>query len=281
MIPRIGLPWAFRVLGIVSFGVNLVCALLVRDRNKIIGAKQVPFDWRLFRRFEFCIMEAWAFFSLLGYVVLLFSLPNYAASVGLTSQQGAVIGALLNLGQAIGRPIIGIFSDTAGRINIAAFLTGLCGLFCLVIWIFARSFGVLVFFSLIVGTVAGVIWTTIAPVAAEGLKICIFFSLFDLTDLHSCWSSRPSLCAFNYVGCHYSSIGMYVILVHLIPAKLNQHYSLGSNWSRNSICSSKFTEPIFRNTKQPLPICTDLYRSHVYHSCNCRMVFASLENWST
>jgi hypothetical protein len=36
---------------------------------------------------------------MLGYVVLLFSLPNYARSVGLTAQQGSVIGAILNLGQ--------------------------------------------------------------------------------------------------------------------------------------------------------------------------------------
>lgn len=168
MINSIGLPWAFRILGIVSFAVNFICSILIKDRNKILGANQVPFDYRLFKRREYCLFELWAFFSILGYVVLLFSLPDFALSVGLTSQQGAIIGALLNLGQAVGRPLVGIFSDRAGRINIAALLTFVCGLFCFVIWIFAKSFGVLIFFSLIVGTVAGTIWTTIAPVGAEG-----------------------------------------------------------------------------------------------------------------
>lgn len=48
----------------------------------------------------------------------------------------------------------------------------MAGLLCLVIWIFARSFGVLVFFALLVGTISGTFWTTIAPVGAEvvGLK---------------------------------------------------------------------------------------------------------------
>ncbi len=172
MIQRLGIGWAFRILGIVSFTVNFVCAILIKDRNKAIGASQLAFDYRLFKRMEFLLVLGWGFFSMLGYIVLLFSLPNYALSVGLTAKQGSIIGALLNLGQGLGRPVVGIFSDAAGRINIAGFLTFACGLFCFVIWIFAKSFGVLIFFSLIVGTVAGTFWTTIGPVGAEvvGLK---------------------------------------------------------------------------------------------------------------
>ena len=167
MIQSIGLPWAFRVLGILSFAVNTVCAFLIRDRNKIIGASQLSFDYRLLKRPEFVFMLAWGCFSMLGYVALLFTLPNYASSIGLSPQQGSVIGALLNLGQGLGRPLIGIFSDTAGRINVATLLSFLCGLSCLVIWIFAKSYGVVIFFSIIGGTMAGTIWTTIAPVGAE------------------------------------------------------------------------------------------------------------------
>ncbi|MCJ1382172.1 hypothetical protein MMC17_005284 [Xylographa soralifera] len=172
MIQSIGLSWAFRVLGIVSFVVNFICAIIIKDRNKAIGASQLAFDYRLFKRKEYLLLQGWGFFSMLGYVVLLFSLPNYSLSIGLTAQQGSIIGALLNLGQAIGRPLVGIFSDTAGRINIAGFLTFFCGLLSFVVWIFANSFGVLIFFALIGGTVAGTFWTTIAPVGAEvvGLK---------------------------------------------------------------------------------------------------------------
>ncbi|KAI9782849.1 MAG: hypothetical protein M1835_003926 [Candelina submexicana] len=172
MIESISLAWAFRVLGILAFVVNFVCAILIRDRNKQIGAAQLAFDHRLFKRAEFLLLLGWGFFSMLGYIVLLFSLPNYALSIGLTAQQGSIIGALLNLGQGLGRPVVGYFSDSAGRINIAGFLTFFCGLICLVIWIFAKTYGVLIFFSLLVGTVAGTFWCTIGPVGAEvvGLK---------------------------------------------------------------------------------------------------------------
>ena len=172
MIEHIGLNWAFRILGILAFVVNFLCAILIKDRNKAIGAKQLSFDYRLFKRGEFLLLLGWGFFSMLGYIVLLFSLPNFALSIGLTASQGSIIGALLNLGQGLGRPFVGMFSDSVGRINIAGFFTFLCGLFCFVIWIFAKSFGVLIFFALIVGSVAGTFWGTISPVGAEvvGLK---------------------------------------------------------------------------------------------------------------
>lgn len=172
MIQSIGLGWAFRILGILAFVVNFICAILIKDRNKAIGVTQLAFDYRLLKRKEFLLLLGWGFFSMLGYIVLLFSLPNYALTIGLSSYQGSIIGALLNLGQGLGRPAIGIFSDRAGRINIAGFLTFVCALFCFVIWIFSNGFGVLIFFALIVGTVAGTFWTTIAPVGAEivGLK---------------------------------------------------------------------------------------------------------------
>ncbi|KIN01887.1 hypothetical protein OIDMADRAFT_18712 [Oidiodendron maius Zn] len=133
----------------------------------------------------------WGFFSMLGYVVLLFSMPNYAKSIGLTAQQGSVVGAMLNLGQGVGRPFVGYFSDAAGRINMAGFCTFLAGLFCLVIWIFAKSYGVLIFLALIVGSVAGTFWTTIGPVGAEVVGLQILPSALSITWL---WLVLP--CTF-------------------------------------------------------------------------------------
>ncbi|PWY80629.1 MFS general substrate transporter [Aspergillus heteromorphus CBS 117.55] len=167
MIPRLGLSWAFRILGIISFVVNLVCANLMRDRNHDIGSKYHAFAFPLFKRPEFLLFLGWGVFSMLGYVALLFSVANFSLSVGLTSHQGSIVSALLNLGQGLGRPIVGMFSDKLGRINIATFLTFLCGLFCLVIWTFARSLGVVLFFAILVGTVAGTYWATVTPVLAE------------------------------------------------------------------------------------------------------------------
>ncbi|KAL4920234.1 major facilitator superfamily domain-containing protein [Aspergillus aurantiobrunneus] len=174
IIPRLGLSWAFRILGIISCVVNLVCANLLRDRNKAVGSRFKAFHLPLFKRPEFVLFLGWGVFSMLGYVAILFSIANFALSVGLSSHQSSIISALLNLGQGLGRPFVGMFSDKLGRINIAGFLTFLCGLFCLLIWIFARSMGLVSFFAILVGTVAGTYWATVAPVLAE---------IIDLKDL--------------------------------------------------------------------------------------------------
>lgn len=91
MIDSLGLGWAFRILGIVSCVVNLICANLLRDRNSQVGARHGAFDVSLLKRPEFCLLEVWSVFSMLGYVVVLYSLPSYAVGVGLSAQQGSVI----------------------------------------------------------------------------------------------------------------------------------------------------------------------------------------------
>lgn len=158
IIQHIGLPWAFRILGILAFGVNTTCALVLKDRNKQVGTSQLAFDIALFRRPQFLLIEFWGFFSMLGYIVLLFSLPNYAESIGLSPSQASIVGAILNLGQGIGRPPIGYFSDRIGRINMAMLTTLFSGIFCLAIWVPSDSYGVLLFYAIVGGAVAGTFW---------------------------------------------------------------------------------------------------------------------------
>jgi MFS family permease len=174
IIPRLGLSWAFRILGILACIVNLVCANLLRDRNKAVGSRFKAFHLPLLKRPEFLLFLGWGVFTMLGYVAILFSIANFATSVGLSAHQSSIISALLNLGQGLGRPFVGMFSDKLGRINIATFLSFLCGVFCLLIWTFARSMGLVSFFAVLVGTVAGTYWATVAPVLAE---------IIDLKDL--------------------------------------------------------------------------------------------------
>lgn len=175
MIDNLGLPWAFRILAICTFAVNLTASNLLRDRNQQTGARHKAFDWKLLRRPEFLMIQGWSIFSMFGYVILLFSLPAYARSIGLTANQGSILGAVLNAGQMLGRPLIGLTSDRWGRLNLATSLTFLCGVFCLAIWIPAElasaPMGLLCFFAIVGGAVAGTFWATIAPVGVEIIGI--------------------------------------------------------------------------------------------------------------
>jgi MFS family permease len=172
MIPRLGLGWTFRILGVVTLVANLTAANLLKDRNKAIGSRFNAFDLALFKRPEFLLFLGWGVFTVLGYNVLLFSMPDFALSMGLTPKQGSITSAVLSLGLLLGRPVLGLGSDRFGRLNVATFLTALTGLLCLVVWILARSIGLICFYTFLVGCISGTYWATVSPVLAEiiGLK---------------------------------------------------------------------------------------------------------------
>ncbi|KPI37866.1 putative transporter MCH2 [Cyphellophora attinorum] len=175
-IQTVGLPWTFRILAICTFSVNIIACNLLRDRNKLIGTRNRAFDLSILRRPEFLLVQAWGCFSMLGYVVIVFSIPAYARSIGLSESQGYILNAIVSLGQMLGRPIIGLTSDRYGRINLACLYSLCSGLAIFAFWIPTEAapspYGLLIFYSIVGGGLAGTFWTTIAPVSTEvvGLK---------------------------------------------------------------------------------------------------------------
>ena len=168
MIQHLSLEWAARILGILCFVVNVVCSNLLRtppqspSTSNSSSAKKYSL-WNL----DYILLIAWAFLSGLGYVVLLFSLPSYGVAIGLTQQQGSIAGALLSLGQALGRPAVGLLSDYLGRFEVSIVASFLTGLLTLVLWIFAHSAGLLYFFAVFVGLFCGTFLAAVAPLSAE------------------------------------------------------------------------------------------------------------------
>lgn len=167
MIENMSLEWAYRILAVVSAAANIICTLLIRTRHGESQQRRLAFDVLLFKKVEYLLILGFGAFNALAYFVLIFTLANYANVIGLDSSQASLISALFMLGQAIGRPAIGGLSDRFGRINITLLMTFMAGVFLLVIWINAKTFGVLILFALLVGFTAGVFWVNAAPVIVE------------------------------------------------------------------------------------------------------------------
>ncbi|KAL1868733.1 hypothetical protein Daus18300_005867 [Diaporthe australafricana] len=183
MIENLGLSWAFRILAILAFVVNGVCSFLARDRNKEVGAVHQAFHKELFKKVELYLYLAWGFFSILGYIIVVFSLASYASAVGFTANQGSIIAAIFNLSQGLGRPVIGLFSDKVGRINIAALGSLIAGLAAFFLWVFAaKSFAGAIVYSLF-GAFAGCIWPCVAPVGVEVVGLQLLPSVMSVTWL--------------------------------------------------------------------------------------------------
>lgn len=152
MIQNISLAWAFRISAILMFAVNSIVILVLRDRIKIISAKYRSFDIRLLKNYGFVAVILWGFIMLFGYVSVMYSLSDYAVSVGLTQQQGSVVTGMFSAGIMIGRPLMGFVADSIGRINLSIICTIGTSLTCFFIWMFATSYGVMIFFAVIHGT---------------------------------------------------------------------------------------------------------------------------------
>ena len=164
IIQRLSIGWALRITGIIAFVANSLAIVFIRDRNKAIRPSQLGFDTKLLRRYEVLLLLAWVFISMLGYIVLLFSLSDFALSIGLSRSQATDMIGLLNVGTAIGRPIIGILSDRWSRIDTAGTLTLLCGVSCFAFWLPATSYALTVFFVILCGAIVGVFWMASEPI---------------------------------------------------------------------------------------------------------------------
>lgn len=220
-LPRLSPTWALCLLGLVALVVNAVCALLLRDCNAAVGSAHRAFDAALLRRPEFLLLLAFGCFSMLAYVVLVFSLTHNAQRAGLSASRAAQVGALLNLGQAVGRPLVDHFSDRTGRINMAALTTLVGGLLCLAVWVNARSYLLFVVFAVVCGAVAGTFWTAVGPVTAEvvGLRrVPSALSLVWLAILLPCLFSEPMALQMVVGTGRYLSVKIFVGLMYVAAA---------------------------------------------------------------
>ncbi|KAF5583573.1 major facilitator superfamily transporter (Mch2) [Fusarium pseudocircinatum] len=171
MIRTVGLQWAFRILAVIAFTINGLGIMLIKDRHKHVKPNRSTMAFSLFTRIDYSLLVGFGAFTMFSYFILIFSLANFANSIGLNSSQAAVISALFNFSQAIGRPLFGYFSDSFGRINMAAAGTFATGVLCLAVWIPTNTYAVTIFFAVSSGLVGGNFWALIAPLMSEVLDL--------------------------------------------------------------------------------------------------------------
>jgi MFS family permease len=154
LIQQLGIPWTMRILGIICFAANGIATCLVRDRISRDGVKSSLVDIAMLRNLSLDRRLLFGVFSILAYVVCLFSLPTFASSIGLSNQQGSLSAALLSLGQAIGRPLVGLACDKIGTERAGVIASLISALLTLCLWTNTASYAALLAFSMLVGTTA-------------------------------------------------------------------------------------------------------------------------------
>ncbi|KAL4769230.1 major facilitator superfamily domain-containing protein [Aspergillus nidulans var. acristatus] len=166
-----GPSWTYRTLAIVQVVVCSCCVLSLRDNDRAnTGSSNRDLraiNFRVGRRYEVWQFLTWSFFSVMGFMVIWFSLSTYSRSIGLSTAQGSIVTAVMNVGQIVGRPLVGYYNDAVGRINIATAATFVSGVLCLSLWVWSRSYASILCFAFFGGSLFGTFLTVMAPLSAE------------------------------------------------------------------------------------------------------------------
>jgi len=112
LIDRVGIPWAFRILGLTTWVVTIPAALLLRERMR---RSAVSVEWGLFRDPKFILLFLGSSIATFPLLVPPFFIPLYANSVGASAALASGLLATFNLASAIGRVGFGMLGISSAR----------------------------------------------------------------------------------------------------------------------------------------------------------------------
>lgn len=184
MLNRYGYPTTLRAIAIglaVLTGplIPLLKGRLPPSAHSAIG----PTDWSCLKKPLFWVYCTSNILQGLGYFFPSLYLPSYAASIGLSSSQGALLLALLSISQVAGQLSFGYLSDHNLNLNLLIITsTVVSAIASLALWGFARSLAVLIVFAFVYGFFgAGYVamWARMgSAVTTEPTAALATFSLF-------------------------------------------------------------------------------------------------------
>ncbi|KAF7298577.1 Monocarboxylate permease-like protein [Mycena indigotica] len=199
LFERYGFAWGVRISGLVS-GVLCCIALMTVTRYTPPTTKQFPVDGLPYRRgagtvmssfrdARFLLLAAGAALVALGLFIPFIFIVDYAHSIqSIPAHTDFLVLAILNAGGVIGRVAPACLSDVIGRFNILGPAAFLCGLLCLVMWLFAgSSLALLLVFAASYGFASGTFISLITPCVAQisdmrqiGCRIGLLYSAISV-----------------------------------------------------------------------------------------------------
>ncbi|RUS30619.1 major facilitator superfamily domain-containing protein [Jimgerdemannia flammicorona] len=197
LLVNVGAAWCFQIMGFLSLLICLGATALIKSHPDAMVVEYKIFDINLLKHRGFQFQLIFSFINLFGYIIPFFyvpatltsSPPAYAEKIGLPPSTGALFVGILSRINAAGRILCGQAADMWGPINAMIAVVFASGISCLVIWMFANSYAVLLLFVIAYGLTGGAFWALTPPVTAQvvsftklgsGLSIIYLFNVIPL-----------------------------------------------------------------------------------------------------
>lgn len=137
--PRIGFPWAIRVIAFISAGLFIVSNLTLRKRLPPEPKARLLIDFTLFRDLNFAVTTCAVFFVEFAVFIPYSYISSYAIHHGLSLQGAFLVNVVLNAGAIPGRMLPGYVADRVGAFNTMCATSLACAIFILGLWLVAGS----------------------------------------------------------------------------------------------------------------------------------------------
>ncbi|VEU23617.1 DEKNAAC104774 [Brettanomyces naardenensis] len=166
ILTKHGWHWALRTQAIICLVLNLVAILLSKSRDDKVKPVYKVYDREVFLNFGSLIMTIWVMLSLLGYVVLMYSLGDFTRAMGYGTKEASVVSTMVSVGIVYGRPAVGIIADRIGPIQASIIASWLVALFAFAMWLPCKNYATAIVFALFTGSLMGTVLVTSAAISA-------------------------------------------------------------------------------------------------------------------
>jgi MFS family permease len=153
LIRRLGWREAYVALAVSATMLLLICAWLIEAPPVELNAPEFSVR-RIVRTRPFKLMYAACMFWTVATSIPFVFLPAYAQGVGIKAVAAAALVGFIGLASTAGRLGLGPLADRFGLIATYRFCLLVLGL-CFILWLYGRSYGMLVVFALMMGASYG------------------------------------------------------------------------------------------------------------------------------
>ncbi|KAI8091012.1 major facilitator superfamily domain-containing protein [Gilbertella persicaria] len=239
LITKYGLPWTYRIIGLIAFSISMIAACLIRSNlppEKVKQPIRSPIKFSLFKNIDFVIALYGLVISSAGYTIPLFYIPKYCTTYNISSADSSVIVGVALATNAVGRLVIGYIADRVGRINMYIIASTATGLFCTLIWPFAKTFGSIMLFAALFGFTGGVYYILAAPITtmvvgvenvSYGLSILFIASSIGGIGAPVASAIQQITPEQSYIGVQIFSGALYILgalICLILKLKINKSF---------------------------------------------------------
>ncbi|KAJ5762398.1 uncharacterized protein N7511_005780 [Penicillium nucicola] len=132
--PKIGFPWAIRIIALLSAILCACACILLKTRlppNKKAGASV---DFRALRDVKYASTTAAVFLVEFAVFIPITYIASYAIAVGVENTMSYLLIPFLNVGAIPGRFLPGLVADRVGRFNVMVLTSLICSILTLALW---------------------------------------------------------------------------------------------------------------------------------------------------